>query len=106
MDSVNVENGNLYSIPLIEGETIYIGIKNMIDIQQVISITAEISNYYWTVDGIIDDDRIVNMNRSGNDDIRVSYYCNGLKLKGNLKVIFKIILSIVKPKMDMHTILF
>ena len=84
MDSVNVENGNLYSIPLIEGETIYIGIKNMIDIQQVISITAEISNYYWTVDGIIDDDRIVNMNRSGNDDIRVSYYCNGLKLKGNL----------------------
>ena len=52
---------------------------------QVISISADISNYYWTVDGIIDDDRIVNMNRSGNDKIRVSYYCNGQQLKGNLR---------------------
>ena len=85
IDSVNTKNGNLYSIPLTEGETIYIGIKNMIDNQQVISISADISNYYWTVDGIIDDDRIVNMNRSGNDKIRVSYYCNGQQLKGNLR---------------------
>lgn len=85
MDSVNARNKNLYSISLVKGETIYIAIKNLNDSQQVISITADISNYYWTIDGVIDNDRIVSMNRSGNDTIRASYYCNGQQLKGHLK---------------------
>lgn len=85
MDTVNVKNKCLYSVFLTQGQTIYIAIKNMVNYNKDITIIADVSNYYWTVDGVIDDDRMVNMNRSGTDTIRVAYYCNGYQLEGSVK---------------------
>ena len=84
-ENINTKDKMLYSVPLTAGEIIYIAVRNKINATKQITIDVSVSNYYWVVDGTISSDRTVNMNRSGLDKIRVSYYCNGHQLKGNIK---------------------
>lgn len=84
-ETINAKDKTLYSISLTSGQIIYIGIRNTINATDQIIIETKTSNYYWKINGIISTDRIVTMNRSGNDKIIVSYYCNDYQLKGNIK---------------------
>ena len=87
MDVISAKNKDLYSVSLQQGETIYLAVKNNVNYNNNININADVSNYYWTIDGVVASNKIINMNRSGNDTIRVAYYCNGNQLEGGIKFV-------------------